>query len=71
MATMRKVCIVQDLESGLFLAPVDGDVGFVHRLKEAGGFDSYEDAIEAMQDHCSHGADILTFWTDKDLGVMW
>lgn len=69
---MRQVWIVQDSESGLFLFPDDGDVGFTGSLKRAGGFDSYEQAAESAIDHCGNdGADILTFWTDRQVGDMW
>lgn len=38
--------IVQDAESGLFLTPVEGDVGYTKWAHEAGRFDELADAVE-------------------------
>lgn len=38
--------IVQDAESGLFLAPVEGDVGYTKWAHEAGRFDELAEAID-------------------------
>lgn len=38
--------IVQDAESGLFLMPLDGDVGYTQWAHEAGRFDELVDAVD-------------------------
>lgn len=38
--------IVQDAESGLFLTPLDGDVGYTQWAHEAGRFDELADAVD-------------------------
>lgn len=68
---MRRVWVVQDRETGLFLCPEGGDVGWTPWLKEAGGFNEEEEAVEAMADHCSEGGDVLSFWTECPIGERW
>jgi hypothetical protein len=41
--------VVQDSESGLFLMPLDGDVGYTRWLHEAGRFDELSDAVDTGQ----------------------
>ncbi|MFJ1258839.1 hypothetical protein [Cupriavidus sp. CuC1] len=53
------VFVVQEVESGMFLCPYSGDVGFTHRLKEAGTFESREDAFETASDHCDEAFDVV------------
>jgi len=43
---IRPVWIVQDTDTGLFLCPQDGDVGFCKMLRDAGRFDDGESAID-------------------------
>ena len=38
--------IVQDAESGLFLMPLDGDVGYTKWAHEAGRFDELGEAVD-------------------------
>lgn len=38
--------VVQDAESGLFLMPLDGDVGYTRWLHEAGRFDELAEAMD-------------------------
>lgn len=47
--------VVQDRESGLFLMPCNGDVGFTRWLHEAGRFDGYEEAIDTAALLCHEG----------------
>ncbi|SMC29985.1 hypothetical protein SAMN02745857_04329 [Andreprevotia lacus DSM 23236] len=50
MASLRPVWIVQDRDSGLFLFPDDGTVGFTRMVNDAGLFDSEEAAVETAID---------------------
>jgi len=54
------VYVVQDLASGEFLCPRDGDVGFTSRLREAGGFGDAEEAFQAGLDHCDGEFDVVS-----------
>jgi len=53
------VFVVQEVNSGLFLYPCGGDVGFTHRLREAGTFASREEALETAVDHCDEVFDVV------------
>ncbi|KVN40165.1 hypothetical protein WT12_29465 [Burkholderia territorii] len=53
------VYVVQDLASGEFLRPCDGDVGFTPRLRDAGGFSDAEEASHAGVDHCDGPFDVV------------
>lgn len=53
------VFVVQEVESGMFLCPYSGDVGFTHRLKDAGTFDTRQEAFETAQDHCDEAFDVV------------
>ncbi len=53
------VFVVQEVESGQFLCPYSGDVGFTHRLKEAGTFETREEAYETAADHCDEAFDVV------------
>ncbi len=57
--TGAMVYVVQDLASGEFLCPRDGDVGFTPRLRDAGGFGDAEEACQAGLDHCDGAFDVL------------
>jgi hypothetical protein len=41
--------IVQDAESGLFLTPVEGDVGYTQWAHEAGRFEELSEAVDTAQ----------------------
>lgn len=43
---IRPVWVAQDTDTGLFLCPQDGDVGFTKLLKDAGRFTDPEAAVE-------------------------
>jgi hypothetical protein len=47
--------IVQDKESGLFLMPEDGDVGFTPWAHEAGRFDGFAEASDTAGLNCHEG----------------
>ena len=47
--------IVQDCESGLFLMPHEGDVGFTSWAHEAGRFEAYSEAIDTAAINCHEG----------------
>ena len=53
------VFVVQDLSSGEFLRPADGDVGFTSRFRDAGGFGDAEEAMQAGVDHCDGPFDVV------------
>lgn len=61
------VFVVQEVGSGMFLCPYSGDVGFTHRLKDAGTFDTCEDAFETAADHCDEAFDVVA--VVKERGV--
>ncbi|UXY14091.1 hypothetical protein N8I74_12255 [Chitiniphilus purpureus] len=41
--------LVQDKDSGLFLCPREGDVGYTKYVDQAGPFDSYEEALDTAK----------------------
>lgn len=41
--------VVQDAESGLFLMPQDGDVGYTKWLHQAGRFDDLASAVDTAE----------------------
>jgi|GEM_PF-3197303 len=53
------VFVVQEVESGMFLCPYSGDVGFTHRLRDAGAFETQEDAVETGRYHCDEAFDVV------------
>ena len=59
------VFVVQEVESGQFLCPYSGDVGFTHRLKEAGTFDTREEAFETACDHCDEAFDVVAIVSEQ------
>lgn len=63
------VFVVQEVESGMFLCPYSGDVGFTHRLKEAGTFESREEAFETARDHCDEAFDVMPVGRDMQWGL--
>jgi len=64
---MRRVFIVQDRESALFLCPQFGDVGYTQWLHEAGRFDDEESAVETANFHCTEGFNVSTFFEHTQL----
>ncbi|MDF3831824.1 hypothetical protein P3W85_02465 [Cupriavidus basilensis] len=59
------VFVVQEVDSGMFLCPYSGDVGFTHRLKEAGTFESREEAFETASDHCDEAFDVVAVFNER------
>lgn len=53
------VYVVQELSSGEFLCPLDGDVSFTARLRDAGGFGDADEAVHAGCDHCDGQFDVV------------
>ena len=53
------VYVVQELSSGEFLCPADGDVSFTPRLRDAGGFGDADEAVHAGFDHCDGAFDVV------------
>ncbi|CAB3762428.1 hypothetical protein [Paraburkholderia humisilvae] len=53
------VYVVQELLSGEFLCPADGDVSFTPRLRDAGGFGDADEAVHAGRDHCDGPFDVV------------
>lgn len=47
--------IVQDAESGLFLTPIKGDVGFTQWAHEAGRFTGHGEACDTADHICHEG----------------
>lgn len=62
-----RVWVVQDAESGEFLAPSDdGDVTYTRFLKYAGRFDDEEAAVDTAAFHCTDGFSIASFYEEYD-----
>jgi hypothetical protein len=61
---MRRVFIVQDTESALFLCPHFGDVSYTQWFDEAGRFDDQESAIETAYVHCTEGFRLHSFFEE-------
>ncbi|ASU40250.1 hypothetical protein hmeg3_19450 [Herbaspirillum sp. meg3] len=59
---MRRVFIVQDKESALFLCPHFGDVSYTPWFSAAGRFDDYESAVETAGVHCGEGFFVESFY---------
>lgn len=57
-----KVWVVQDAETACFLRPHTGDVGYTPLLREAGYFESEEEAVETAASHCGEGFDVFGFY---------
>jgi hypothetical protein len=58
---IRPVWIVQDADSGLFLCPYQGDVGFTKLLREAGRFVDAESAVETARDFLGNQFHVTKF----------
>ncbi len=59
---MNHVFVVQDRETQMFLCPSFGDVGYTPWIREAGHFDSEEEAVETAAFHCGEGFDVFDFY---------
>ncbi|MBW9333853.1 hypothetical protein FEE59_10080 [Herbaspirillum sp. RU 5E] len=59
---MRRVFIVQDKETALFLYPDFSDVGFTAWLDQAGRFLDEESAVETALIHCGEGFALHAFY---------
>lgn len=66
---IRPVWIVQDADSGLFLCPYQGDVGFTKLLREAGRFDDAESAVETARDFLGNQFHVTKFFEDDNGSV--
>lgn len=62
--------VVQDAESGLFLMPSDGDVGFTPWLHEAGRFDQYGEAQDTATFNCHQGFYITPVFPSAGLHLV-
>ena len=62
---MRRVFIVQDTESALFLCPNFGDVSYTQWLQDAGRFDDYDSAFETALVHCTEGFQVHRFYEER------
>lgn len=51
--------IVQDEESGLFLTPISGDVGFTTFVRDAGLFDGIAEACDTAALNCHEGYSVI------------
>lgn len=55
----RTVVVVQDHETGGFLAPADGSVRVVRLIRDAGEFDDEESAVLTAADWCDYGFSVV------------
>lgn len=62
---MRRVYIIQDQESGLFLYPHYGSVNYTQWFGDAGRFDDEESAIETAHIFCTEGFQLHTFFEES------
>lgn len=66
MSDFEQKYIVQDLETGEFLYPEPfGGIGLTLYIKQAGYFDSYEDAFEAGEDEIGGAFSVFGFFVLK------
>lgn len=64
--TVTRVYIVQSRDTGLFLYPSDtGDVGHTEWVKEAGYFETREEAIETAYSEIGERFDVFGFWVES------
>lgn len=59
------VFVVQDSETGEFLCPFMGDVGFTNQLRTAGHFIEPDSAIETASDYMDH-FQVIPFYLPAD-----
>lgn len=62
---IRPVWIVQDSDTGLFLCPYEGDVGFTKLLREAGRFYDGESAVETALDFLGNQFIVSKFFEES------
>ena len=60
-----EVWIVQDRDSGIFLAPRDGDVSYVRYITQAGHFEEAIAAIETGAYHLGYDAIVFNCYVKK------
>lgn len=60
-----RVWVVQEPETGKFLTPYDGDVGYTTWIRESGFFDSEEAAIDTAEMLCDSGFHVYSFYIVK------
>ncbi|ERE14026.1 MULTISPECIES: hypothetical protein [Chromobacteriaceae] len=58
------VWVVQDKDTGQFLCPLDGDVGFTKFLSGAGRFDNPESAIDTARFILGNSFVVCSFFDD-------
>lgn len=64
-AGIRRVYVIQDMDSGEFLYPSpDGDVGFTKYLRDAGRLEDPEEALETAQINLGNAYVITGFWEE-------
>lgn len=63
---MKLGFVVQDAESGCWLAPVCGDVGLVRDFSLVGVFRDSEEADLAVIDHCNGSASVFLVACNDD-----
>lgn len=59
----RGAFIVQDEESGYFLTPAGGDVGFTSQIRKAGLFDGLAEACDTAELNCHEGYFVVQILT--------
>lgn len=65
MSTVALVHVVQDTDSGLFMFPHEGDVGYTKLIKDAGTFDDIESAIDTAMFHLGHNFIVFSFYGEQ------
>lgn len=56
------VFVAQDTDTGLFLCPYEGDVGFAKLLRDAGRFHDAESAYDTARFHLGPNFVVTQFW---------
>ena len=67
MSRYRQKFIVQELENYEFICPDQfGDIGFTQNLKEAGQYESYEDAFNAGLEEIGGHFQVFSFYIREE-----
>ena len=69
MSGLIRVYVVQSLNSGDFLCPYEGDVGFTPYLYRAGFFYDREEAVSTAIEEIGHNFNVFGFWVEQDKTV--
>ena len=69
MSGLICVYVVQSLNSGDFLCPYEGDVGFTPYLYRAGFFYDREEAVSTAIEEIGHNFNVFGFWVEQDKKV--